>query len=55
MAEALDFIERVKLNRAILTNLRADLAYETLRRELLPHVEPACDGLQIEMLSCSLV
>ena len=44
--EALDWIERLKPKRAILTNLHTDLDYETLRTELPPHVEPAYDGLR---------
>ena len=50
VSEALTLIERVKPKRAILTNLHTDLDYETLRRELPPHIEPAYDGLQIEAL-----
>jgi len=45
VADALRWIERVKPRRAILTNLHADLDYETLRKELPPHVEPAYDGM----------
>ncbi len=47
VADALAWIARIKPRRAILTNLHADLDYETLRRELPPHVEPAYDGLRI--------
>ena len=43
--QALGWIERVKPERAILTNLHVDLDYETLRRELPVGVEPAYDGL----------
>ncbi len=49
MADALAWIERLKPKRAILTNLHADLDYETLRRELPPHVEPAYDGMAVEL------
>jgi phosphoribosyl 1,2-cyclic phosphate phosphodiesterase len=45
LADALGWIERLKPKRAILTNLHADLDYETLRREVPPHVEPAYDGI----------
>jgi phosphoribosyl 1,2-cyclic phosphate phosphodiesterase len=48
VAEALTFIEQVRPARAVLTNLHTDVDYETLRRELPPHIEPAFDGLQIE-------
>lgn len=45
--QALAWIERVKPKRAILTHMTTDLDYETLRRELPAHVEPAYDGLVI--------
>jgi phosphoribosyl 1,2-cyclic phosphate phosphodiesterase len=49
LAQALAWIERVKPRRAILTNLHTDLDYETLKRELPQGVEPAYDGMRIEM------
>jgi phosphoribosyl 1,2-cyclic phosphate phosphodiesterase len=49
VADALGWIERVKPRRAILTNLHSDLDYEKLRRELPPRVEPAFDGMTIEV------
>jgi len=45
LKDALDWIERLRPRRAILTNLHADLDYEALRRKLPPHVEPAYDGM----------
>jgi phosphoribosyl 1,2-cyclic phosphate phosphodiesterase len=48
VAEALDWIGRLKPRRAILTNLHSDLDYEELRRRLPLGVEPAFDGLTIE-------
>jgi phosphoribosyl 1,2-cyclic phosphate phosphodiesterase len=47
--KALGWIERVKPKRAILTNLHIDLDYQTLRRTLPAGVEPAYDGLVIEL------
>jgi phosphoribosyl 1,2-cyclic phosphate phosphodiesterase len=47
--DALGWIGRIKPRRAILTNLHADLDYDDLRAKLPPHVEPAFDGLTIEM------
>jgi phosphoribosyl 1,2-cyclic phosphate phosphodiesterase len=47
--DALAWIERLRPERAILTNLHSDLDYEALRAQLPPHVEPAFDGLRIEM------
>ncbi|MGO4570803.1 MBL fold metallo-hydrolase [Microvirga sp. 2TAF3] len=49
VSEALDLIEQVKPKRAILTNLHTDLDYDELRRKLPPHVEPAYDGLLVEV------
>ena len=44
---ALEWIERLKPKRAILTHMTADIDYETLRRELPPNVEPAYDGMVV--------
>jgi len=49
VADALGWIERLKPRRAILTNLHADLDYAKLRTELPSHVEPAFDGMTIEL------
>jgi phosphoribosyl 1,2-cyclic phosphate phosphodiesterase len=43
--DALRWIERVKPHRAVLTNLHADLDYETLRGKLPAYVVPAFDGM----------
>jgi phosphoribosyl 1,2-cyclic phosphate phosphodiesterase len=47
--DALAWIDRIKPGRAILTNLHADLDYEELSARLPPHVEPAVDGLVIDV------
>jgi phosphoribosyl 1,2-cyclic phosphate phosphodiesterase len=47
IAQALEWIERLKPARAIITNLHNDLDYEALRAELPPGVEPAFDGMRI--------
>jgi phosphoribosyl 1,2-cyclic phosphate phosphodiesterase len=47
--DALAWIERIKPARAILTNLHSDLDYNELRTRLPANVEPAFDGLTIEM------
>ena len=47
--DALAWIERIKPGRAILTNLHTDLDYAELKAKLPPHVEPAFDGMTIEM------
>ena len=49
VADALRWIDQLKPKRAILTNMHSDLDYEKLRRELPPHVEPAYDGLRIDV------
>lgn len=45
---ALEWIERLKPKRAILTHMTPDLDYDALRRELPDGVEPAFDGMTIE-------
>jgi phosphoribosyl 1,2-cyclic phosphate phosphodiesterase len=45
--DALRWIERIKPRRAVLTNLHADLDYETLRGKLPAHVMPAFDGMTL--------
>ncbi len=47
--KTLEWIARVRPNRAILTNLHTDLDYETLRQSLPAGVEPAFDGMVIEV------
>jgi phosphoribosyl 1,2-cyclic phosphate phosphodiesterase len=49
VADALEWIEQLKPRRAILTNLHAELDYETLRRRLPPNVEPAFDGIAFDI------
>lgn len=49
VAEALDWIERLKPGRAILTHMDFSLDYATLRSELPPNVEPAYDGMVIAL------
>jgi len=47
--QAVQIIEQVKPKRAILTHLHIDLDYQTLKAELPAHIEPAYDGLVIEL------
>lgn len=49
LPEALDWIERLAPKRAVLTHMHVDLDYATLKRELPPNVEPAYDGMVIEL------
>jgi len=45
----LEWIERLKPKRAILTHMTTDLDYDALKRELPKGVEPAYDGMVIEL------
>jgi phosphoribosyl 1,2-cyclic phosphate phosphodiesterase len=45
---ALEWIERLKPKRAILTHMTTDLDYDALRRSLPENVEPAYDGMKIK-------
>lgn len=45
----LSWIERFKPKRAILTHMSHHLEYDSLRAMLPPNVEPAYDGLEIEL------
>ena len=49
LADALAWIERLKPGRAILTNMHADLDFEALRKALPANVEPAFDGISVEL------
>ncbi len=47
--KTLGWIDRVRPKRAILTNLHIDLDYRTLRNSLPAGVEPAFDGMIVQM------
>ena len=47
LSQTLEWIEKVKPERAILTHMTWDMDYETLRRELPQGVEVAYDGMEI--------
>lgn len=49
LRQTLDWIARVRPRRAILTNLHIDMDYRRLLDELPPGVEPAWDGLTLEV------
>lgn len=49
VAEALAWIDRIKPKRGILTNMHVDLDYEVLRSKLPPHIEPAFDGMTVNV------
>ena len=45
----LSWIERVKPKRAVLTHMTWDMDYETLKRQLPAGIEPAYDGMVLEL------
>lgn len=47
--QALGVIERLKPRRALLTHMHVPLDYETVRRKTPENVEPAHDGLVVEL------
>jgi phosphoribosyl 1,2-cyclic phosphate phosphodiesterase len=47
LARSLEWIDRARPRRAILTNMHIDLDYATVDAETPPHVTPAHDGLRI--------
>ena len=49
LARTLEWIARVKPRRAILTHLNHQADYETIRAKCPPGVEPAHDGMVIEV------
>jgi phosphoribosyl 1,2-cyclic phosphate phosphodiesterase len=49
LEESLEWIGRIRPKRAILTHMHIDLDYETMRRDLPSHVEPAYDGMVIDL------
>ncbi len=49
VGQALEWIERLKAERAVLTHMHIPLDYDKLRGELPSHVKPAYDGMTIEI------
>ena len=49
LGEALDWIERLKPKNAVLTHMHVPLDYDTVMAETPEHVEPAYDGMMIEI------
>jgi phosphoribosyl 1,2-cyclic phosphate phosphodiesterase len=47
--ESLRWFERMRPKRGVLTNLHSDVDFEKLRESLPAHIEPAYDGLTIEL------
>jgi phosphoribosyl 1,2-cyclic phosphate phosphodiesterase len=49
LGETLAWIARLKPKRAVLTNMHIDMDYDTLRRELPGGIEPAYDGMRLQL------
>jgi phosphoribosyl 1,2-cyclic phosphate phosphodiesterase len=49
LAKTLDWVQRIRPERIILTNMHIDLDFKALQAELPPGVEPAYDGLRFEI------
>lgn len=49
LEQSLELIEAHRPRRAILTNLHVDMDYETLKAEIPDHIEPAFDGMEIDI------
>ncbi len=47
LERALEWIDRAKPKRAVLTNMHIDMDYEAVNHDTPAHVEPAFDGMQI--------
>src|SRR5690606_11183309 len=49
LGQALEWIDKLRPARAILTHMHLPLDYDTVMRETPDHVEPAYDGLTFEV------
>ncbi len=49
LGEALNWIDRFRPRRAVITNMHSDLDYEVVRRSVPEGVVPAYDGMRIEI------
>jgi phosphoribosyl 1,2-cyclic phosphate phosphodiesterase len=49
LERTLAYIDRLRPRRALLTHMDNSMDYRSLLRELPPHVEPAYDGMEIEL------
>ena len=49
VADALEWIAKLKPKRAVLTDMSSEVDFETLRRELPAGVEPAYDGMVFDL------
>lgn len=51
LALALEWIDRARPAKAVITNMHLDMDYDTLMGELPPQIRPAYDGMVIELNS----
>ena len=51
LQQTLEWINKLKPKRAVLTHMHTPLDYETVRSETPDHVDPAFDGMVIELLA----
>jgi phosphoribosyl 1,2-cyclic phosphate phosphodiesterase len=49
LQETLEWIAYFKPRRAVITNMHLDLDYDTLCKELPPHIRPAFDGMCLDL------
>jgi phosphoribosyl 1,2-cyclic phosphate phosphodiesterase len=49
LAQSLEWMARARPRRGVITNMHIDLDYATLQAELPAGIEPAYDGMQIEL------
>lgn len=49
LPETLEWIKRLAPKHAVITNMHIDLDYDTLQNELPDHVEPAYDGMKLDL------
>lgn len=49
LAQSLEWLDRARAKRGVLTNMHIDLDYETLRNETPDHIEPAYDGMVLRL------
>jgi phosphoribosyl 1,2-cyclic phosphate phosphodiesterase len=47
LAQALEWIEQLRVRHAILTHMDQSMDYQQLRATLPPHIEPGFDGLEV--------
>jgi len=49
LAQTVEWIERLRPHRAVLTHMDNSMDYATLRRDLPPSIEPGYDGMTIDL------